>query len=93
MMSKLEDLARALRSEELTRTDLADGTGVILHLESSQIYSLNETGMFFVQQLSGGEVRTDHLVQSLITTFSIDEITARRDLGHFVDELHSLLCT
>ena len=91
-VSRLEELARALRSDRLTRTELADGTGVILHIEGAQVYSLNVTGMFLVERLSAGEASPATLVQGLVSTFSIDEPTARRDLDLFVTELHQLLC-
>jgi hypothetical protein len=92
MSRRLEELARALRSDRLTRTELADGTGVILHLEGAQVYSLNETGMFLVERLHDGEANPASLVKGLVNTFSIDERTARRDLDLFVTDLHQLLC-
>ncbi len=91
-MSVLGELARALRSDSLARTELADGTGVILHLDGAQIYSLNDTGMFLVGRLCAGEENADQLVRALASAFNIDEITARRDLDRFATELHRLLC-
>lgn len=92
-MNTLAELARALRSDSLTRTELADGSGVILHLDGMQVYSLNETGMFIVDRLCEREEDAEQLVRGMVETFSIDEQTARSDLEQFVAGLHQLLCS
>jgi len=92
MRNELEEVARALRSDGLTRTALADGSGVILHLDGAEVYSLNETGMFLVERLCDGEASADDLVREMQARFEIDETVARRDLEQFLGRLHGLLC-
>jgi hypothetical protein len=92
-MNKYAELARSLRSGDLEPTELADGTGVVLHLRGGEVYSLNETGMFIVDRLTRGEDDPDQLAAAMARHFEIDLDTARRDLDLFVDDLHRLICT
>ena len=91
-MSAFDDLVRTLGSGDLKPTELADGTGVVLHLQGGEIYALNETGMFIVDRLSGGEDDPQRLAAAMAQHFDIDLDTARRDLERFADDLHRLIC-
>ncbi len=91
-MSRYHDLALRLRSDDLTLTELADGSGVVLHLQGGEIYSLNETGMFLVDRLCRGEHDPRQLTAAMAQHFQVDLETAHRDLEQFTCELFGLLC-
>jgi hypothetical protein len=86
-MSRLVDLSKLLSSDELTQTKLADETGVILDVDSLQVFSLNETGMFLVEAMREGAVTREELVARMVESFEVDEETAGADLDSFVSEL------
>ena len=86
-MTDLANLAGSLRSERLTRTALADGTGVILDVDGMHVLTLNETGQFIVERLCDGVERLDGIVAAIVAEFEIDEPTAHADAVAFLDEL------
>jgi hypothetical protein len=86
-MSRLVDLSELLSSDVLTQTKLADETGVILDVDSLQVFSLNETGMFLVEAMRDGAVTREELVARMVESFEVDEETAGADLDAFVGEL------
>jgi hypothetical protein len=86
-MSRLVDLSELLASEDLTQTKLADETGVILDVDSLQVFSLNETGMFLVEAMREGATTREELVARMVVSFEVDEATAMADLDAFVAEL------
>lgn len=90
-MSNLERLSELMRSDKVTRTTLVDDTGVILHLDSLQVLTLNETGMFLVERLGEGMSSVQQLITALSEEFEVDEATAREDIESFLDELDGLL--
>jgi hypothetical protein len=84
---KSVDLSRLLSSEAISQTRLADHTGVILDVDSLQVFSVNETGMCLVEALRDGVADHDGLVKKLVGEFDIDEETAAADIDAFVEEL------
>ena len=86
-MSRLVDLSELLASEDLTQTKLADETGVILDVDSLQVFSLNEAGMFLVEAMREGATTREELVARMVVNFEVDEATAAADLDAFVAEL------
>ena len=90
-MSNLERLSELLQSDKVTRTTLVDDTGVILHLDSLQVLTLNETGMFLVERLGEGMSSVRQLITALTEGFEVDEATAREDVVSFLNELDGLL--
>lgn len=71
-----------------TLTELPDGTGVVLHLGSKLVVSLNETGLIVWKAIAAGEARTvDDLARLLVDRFEVDDQTARADAAELVDEL------
>ncbi len=80
-------LAGLLTSERLTRTRLADGSGVILHLDELEVLTLNETGQFLVELLADGVDTLEGLALALADEFEVELETARRDAAVFVEEL------
>jgi hypothetical protein len=86
-VSTLTDLSELLASDEFTQTKLADETGVILDVDSLQVFTLNETGMFLVEALREGETTRDGLVAKMVDEFEVDEGTAAEDVDAFTAEL------
>lgn len=86
-MTRIVDLSRLLSSEELTQTRLADATGVILDVDTLQVFSLNETAMFLVEAMREGATTRDELVARMVSEFEVDEEQAGADLDVFIAEL------
>ena len=86
-MRRTVDLSRLLSSEAVTQTRLADHSGVILDLDSLQVYSVNETGMCLVEALRDGVEDHDGLVRRLIEEFDVEPEEAASDIDAFVEEL------
>ena len=92
-MAGLAELADLLRSDRMTRTALADGSGVVLDVQGLAVYSFNETGLFLVEAVCEGAADSDDLVARLMDAFEVDEATARADVDAFIAELSALLGT
>ena len=86
-MRRAFDLSRLLSSDAISQTRLADHSGVILDVDSLQVFSLNETGMCLVEALREGVEDHDGLVKKLVSQFDVDEVTAAGDVDAFVEEL------
>jgi hypothetical protein len=90
-MRRAVDLSRLLSSEAVSQTRLADHSGVILDIDSLQVFSVNETGMCLVEALREGIDDHHGLVQRIVDEFEVDRETAARDVDAFVDELARFL--
>ena len=90
-MEHIEELARMLATDELTTTKLVDGTGVILDVDTLQVFTLNETGMFLVEALSEGAADREGLIDRLLETFEIEEDIAGEDVDLFIADLGKFL--
>ena len=86
-MRRAVDLSRLLSSDAISQTRLADHSGVILDVDSLQVFSLNDTGMCLVEALRDGVEDHDGLVERLVAQFEVDEATAAADVDAFVEEL------
>jgi hypothetical protein len=63
-------------------TELGDGTGVLLHLETKFYYTLNRTGVFVWKQLAGGTARTvEALAAELARAFRVAAENAEPDVA------------
>ena len=90
-MEHIEELARMLATDELTTTKLVDGTGVILDVDTLQVFTLNETGMFLVEALSEGAADREGLIDRLLETFEVEEDIAGEDVDLFIADLGKFL--
>jgi len=69
-------------------TPLADGTGVLLHLETLWYYSLNRTGAALWQLIEEKKVvALDDLIDTTCEQFEVDHAEARRTLKSFLEKL------
>jgi hypothetical protein len=87
----ISELARMLATDELTTTKLVDGTGVILDVDSLQVFTLNETGMFLVESMGEGIADRDGLVARMLASFEVEEDVAAADVDSFVADLSKFL--
>lgn len=68
-------------SERALLTELGDGTGVLLDLDSKFYFTLNETAIFVWKLLSkGAALGRDALAAELTREFEVDEAAAREDV-------------
>ena len=86
-MRRAVDLSRLLSSKAVSHTRLADHSGVILDIDSLQVFSVNDTGMCLVEALRDGVNDHDGLVQRIVDRFEVDPETASGDVDAFVEEL------
>lgn len=61
-------------------TELDDGSGVILHLDTKYYYTLNETGVFVWKELDTEPRGTEALVARLTEEFEVERERAHSDL-------------
>jgi Coenzyme PQQ synthesis protein D (PqqD) len=79
---------RIEKSSQTVFTPLADGTGVLLNLETLFYYNLNRTASVLWQQIEAGDVLTlDDLLRSTCERFDVDEASARQVINAFVEQL------
>jgi Coenzyme PQQ synthesis protein D (PqqD) len=72
-------------------TPLADGTGVLLHLETLLYYSLNRTGAALWRLIEEKKlVPLEDLVDTTCEQFEVDHDEAQRTLKSFVEKLAEL---
>ena len=69
-------------------TPLADGTGVLLHLETLWYYSLNRTGAAIWQLIEEKKVvALEDLIDITCTQFEVEHREAQRTLKSFLEKL------
>jgi hypothetical protein len=90
-MRRAVDLSRLLSSEGISHTRLADHSGVILDIDSLQVFSVNDTGMCLVEALRDGVDDHEGLVRRIVDDFEVDRETAAADVDAFVEELAQYL--
>jgi hypothetical protein len=81
--------ARLVANPQVVMTELGDGTGVLLHLDTKFYYSLNGTGVFVWKTVAASAARgaaADEIVDAMIAGFEVDRATAERDVGELLAE-------
>ncbi len=86
-MSPAERIAARLAAGELTVTRLVDGSGVILDVDGLAVFSVNETGMFLVEQLGEGVTDPGTLSRMVVESFEVESEQAAADVEAFLTEL------
>jgi hypothetical protein len=81
---------RYVASERALLTELGDGTGVLLDLDSKFYFTLNETAIFVWKQLGdqSGLTRAE-MAERLSQHFDVDRARAASDLGPVLELLTS----
>jgi hypothetical protein len=71
-------------------SELSDGEGVLLHMDSKLYYSLNPTGSFMWRILEKKEgTQPTHLVDQLVDRYKISQDLAQADVQEFLRDLLS----
>jgi len=76
-----------LRAEAVAWRDV-DGDVIALGLESSTYFGTNESGTVLWRRLAEGTNRAE-LIETLMTTFGLEQAQAQADVDAFLDELRS----
>jgi hypothetical protein len=86
----VDRLGALLRSDRFSRAKLTDKTGVMIEAERMRMLSLNETGMFLVEELVSG-LGLEALVEGLVREFRVSGPVARQDVERFLGELEGFV--
>jgi hypothetical protein len=70
-------------------TELDDGTGVVLHLDTKLYYTLNETGVFVWKELEAAPQPAEALAAALLENFEVEPDRATLDLALVLETLVS----
>lgn len=69
-------------------TEIDDGTGVLLHLDTKFYYTLNPTAVAVWKALGDASVKdTVTVAARLVEAFRVERDTAERDVAAIVDEM------
>ena len=69
-----------VQHEKCLLTELADGTGVLLHLETKFYFTLNPTGVEVWKALAGVATTEQDVARKISEQFEVDEETALQDV-------------
>jgi hypothetical protein len=86
----LDKIQEALNSSNITLTEMADGTGVVLDIEHSQVLSMNASGLFIVKCLRESGDPAD-IPGKMADEFEVSVEVAREDTLALLDRLAELL--
>jgi len=89
----LSSVASYVRSGQLSITALADGTGVVLDVETMSAYALNCTGMLLLSRILSGTESIQELSEVLTDTYKVTPGEAHQDVGEFLSLFLDLLPT
>lgn len=74
-------------SPRVVATELRDGTGVLLHLDSLFYFTLNATGLAVWRSLERGEASIDSLADGLAREFEVEPDRAMDDVRALLEAL------
>jgi hypothetical protein len=80
----MESAPGIVQNDKCLLTELADGTGVLLHLETKFYYTLNPTGVEVWKALGSGSNSERSVAEKISQEFEVDVATA-------VVDVHSVL--
>jgi len=82
---------RVEKSSVTVFTPLADGTGVLLNVDTLFYYSLNQTAVTLWNQIEArNPFAPDDLIPTLCERFDVDPEAASREIASFVEKLAEL---
>jgi len=75
-------------------TELPDGTGVLLSLETKFYYTINRTGVLVWRTLENGAVTMGEIARALRERFAVSDDQAAQDVQEVLDNLmaEELVC-
>jgi hypothetical protein len=68
-------------------TEIDDGTGVLLHMDSKFYFTLNCTGVVVWKALAEKVEGIDVIAERLVTEFQVESSIARRDVSVVIENL------
>ncbi|HVJ20594.1 MAG TPA: PqqD family protein [Polyangiaceae bacterium] len=87
-MSESATLVESLRAHpKCLLTELDDGTGVVLNLDTKFYFTLNTTAVVLWKELARGARTRRELAESLVQEFEVESAQADTDVSQLVDEL------
>ena len=85
----MESAQGVVQNDKCMLTELADGTGVLLHLETKFYYTLNATGVEVWKALSGGPKTEREIAERISQEFEVDVATAHTDVSGVLETMLS----
>ena len=87
-MSESVTSGEALRAHpKCLLTELDDGTGVVLNMDTKFYFTLNTTAVVLWKELVRGSKTRHELAASLVGEFEVQEADAASDVALLIDEL------
>lgn len=83
----IEATARVRSNPRCLLTELGDGTGVILHLDTKFYFNINDTGVFVWKLLAKQEHSASEIAARLSDEFDVSPLDAERDARLLLTEL------
>ena len=77
------------QNDKCLLTELADGTGVLLHLETKFYYTLNSTRVEVWKALAGGAKSEREVAEVISREFEVDAQTAQSDVSALLSRMLS----
>lgn len=68
-------------------TELEDGTGVLLHLDTKFYYTLNATGVVVWKAIAEGVGERGAIAERIASGFRVEKDVAERDVAGILDEM------
>jgi hypothetical protein len=78
---------RITPSSRVILTEMPDGKGVLLDMDTKFYYELNVTGVFVWKQFGGRSKLAAELVSGLVSEFEVETETAAEDVAELISEL------
>jgi hypothetical protein len=72
-------------NEKCLLTELVDGTGVLLDLDTKFYFTLNVTGVEVWKAIRAGIGQREQLAARLVAEFEVEPVAAQRDLAQVLD--------
>lgn len=81
------ETTRITPSARVILTEMPDGKGVLLDMDTKFYYELNVTGVFIWKRFGGRSKLASELVAALVDEFEVTAATAAADLAEMVASL------
>jgi hypothetical protein len=84
----MSDTREPVPNPQVLFTELDDGTGVLLHLDTKFYYTLNRTAVFVWKLVcAGAPASPASLAPKLTEAFRVERDTAERDIAAVLDDM------
>lgn len=85
----LDAVLAYLESNAVSRSALADGSGVVLDVDRQLVFVLNDTGQFIIEALRSGCRKEEEIASRLAASFAVEAKVARKDVRAFLAEVEA----